>query len=116
MCWKQEWAMAINNLERAKEHIAKARAKLQARKARNEKNLEMLRRSKKHNYPSELQPVEALIARNEKGIWECEHICCDLEARQDQLYRMIKVYGIKRSENPERVRQLMGTYVPKEAI
>jgi len=113
MCWKHEWAMAINNLEHAKDHVKHALVKLQKRKDRNERHLERLRRSKKHNYPSQLWPVRTLISKNAEGIKECEQILRDLEARQNKLYRMIQTYGIKHSGNPERVRQLMGKYQPK---
>lgn len=36
MCWKQEWASAIGNLERAIEHVEKAKGKLVERRKRNE--------------------------------------------------------------------------------
>lgn len=113
MCWKQEWAAAIGNLEHAKEHIKHAQAKLLKRKLRNTANLDRLRGSKKHNYPSELERVQHLIVKNDKGIWECKVIHDWLETIQNDLYQMIKVYGITRSENPRRVRELMGAYVPK---
>jgi hypothetical protein len=115
MCWKQEWAMAINNLQHAQVHIARAQRKLQLRLHRNLQNLMRLQVDKKHNYPSEIDPVKALITRNDLGIAACDQLLDTLQAKQDELYHLIKVHGINHSENPQRVRQLMGKYVPKEA-
>jgi hypothetical protein len=110
MCWKQEWAMAINNLERAIEHVAKAETKLHIRHARNKMALYHLSASKKHCGPASLAPVEALKEKNRLGIEECERVIADLRSRQDQLFGMINVYGIRLSENPKRVYALMGNY------
>jgi hypothetical protein len=115
MCWKQEWAAAIGNLEHAIVHIERAKVKLERRLARNRVHLELLSRSSKRNYPAMLASVQALIEKNRAGIEECRRVIAELMARQDQLFGMIKVYGINHSENPQRVKQLMGKYVPKEA-
>jgi hypothetical protein len=115
MCWKQEWAAAIGNLEHAIVHVERAKVKLERRLARNRVTFERMSRSSKYNYPPMLTPVQALIEKNRAGVEECRRVIAELMARQDQLFGMIKVYGINRSENPQRVKQLMGAYVPKEA-
>lgn len=110
MCWKQEWAMAINNLNHAIEHIERARTKLGEREQRNRRTLQKLRQSKKHNYPIETEPIEVRIVKNQKGQNQCEEIIEDLVKRQNQLFQMIREYGINHSENPKRVYLLMGRY------
>lgn len=110
MCWKQEWAMAINNLNFAIEHVERARVKLSKRLLRNEATLQKLRQNKKHNYPKELEPVEARVQKNRKAEAQCRQIVADFKERQDQLFRMIHDYGITHSENPKRVYSLMGRY------
>jgi len=110
MCWKHEWAMAINNLQYAIEHVGKAQDKLRKRLARNKITLHRLSTSKNHCGPGSLIPVQRLIGKNIIGIEECEVVIADLRSRQDQLFRMVHVYGIKLSENPKRVYELMGNY------
>lgn len=114
MCWKQEWASAIGNIEHAKEHILRAQKKLLKRKARNEETLEKLRGNKRLGYPKELQRVEDLIAKNTYGARECKIIREHLEAEQDRLYRLITDFGISRATTSKRLRQNMGKYVPPE--
>jgi len=116
MCWKQEWAIAINNLNHAIMHVERAKAKLQKRLERNETNLRRLSQSKKYNCLAMLAPVQALIQKNRAGIQECEYLIADLKARQDQLFCMVHVYGIKHSENPQRVYELMGKYQFPKAV
>ena len=110
MCWKQEWAMAINNLQMARIHIERAQEKLKKRQLRNERNLQRLKQNPKYNYPSQLAPVEELIKKNRFAEQDCKDIIAELKERQAQLFRMIHVYGIKHSESPQRVYQLMGKY------
>lgn len=117
MCWKHEWAMAINNLNSAIMHVQRARERLQNRLVRNKKNLERMKSNKKYNYPKMLAPVEALIDKNQRGIQECEQLIADFRSRQDQLFRMVHIYGLKRSETPQRVYELMGKYqIPKAVV
>jgi len=115
MCWKQEWAMAINNLQMARTHIERAQDKLKKRQARNERNLQRMKRSQKYNYPKMLAPTEELIKKNRFAEQDCKDIIADLRERQAQLFRMIHLYGIKHSETPQRVYQLMGKYDITEA-
>lgn len=117
MCWKHEWAMAINNLNSAIAHVQKAQERLQNRLVKNRKHLERMKSSKKYNYPKMLAAVEVLIEKNLRGIEECGQLIADLKARQDQLFRMVHIYGIKRSETPQRVYELMGKYqIPKAVV
>lgn len=112
MCWKYEWARAINNLNSAIEHIERAQKKLEARLARNEKHLKRLKGSRKYNYPPVLAPVEALIEKNRHGIEECKDIISNFQSRQGQLFCMIHTMGIKHSE-AQTVYALMGNYAGK---
>jgi hypothetical protein len=115
MCWKQEWATAIGNLNYTILHVERARDKLIRRLERNEKHLQRLVNSKKFNYPPMLAPVQKLIEKNRSGIKDCEDLIADMQMTQNRLYHMIKVYGIDRFGFSKRLMSLMGTYVPKEA-
>lgn len=138
MCWKQEWASAINNLTNAKfwiqrenyaaawrslkaaiTHVSRAQVKLEKRLARNLVTLQRLSSMKKYNYPRMLAPVQAIISKNQKGILECKTVISVLEGKpsvsevehiQDQLYVMVHTYGIKHAKNPKRIYALMGNY------
>jgi len=115
MCWIQEWARAINNLNHAITHVEYGKKKLEGRLARNYKNLQRLKSNPKYNYPTFLEPVEELIRKNTRAIIECKQLIADFKARQDNLYGMINTYGIRRFENSKMIKKAMGTYVPKEA-
>jgi len=112
LCWKHEWAMAINNLERAIRHIEKAKASLEKRLERNKRNLEKHKQSKKWNYPSLLEPIKNLIEKNRRAIAQCDVIIEILKLRQHELYYMIKKYGINRKTSSARLKRLMGKYQP----
>ncbi len=105
MCWKQEWAHAINNLQHGIEHVEKAKGKLIKRRERNEANLK-----KKWTDRYEGKKIEARIEKNRRGQTQCESIIADLKDWQDQLFRMIYEYGITHSDDPKRVYKLMGKY------
>ena len=109
MCWKHEWARAINNLNRAIAHVVKAREKMQKRLLRNERNLRRLRQNKKYNYPSQLTPVQMLIEKNRRAIHECNQIIARCKQMEDSLFIMVHVHGIKRGDS-SKVYQLMGKY------
>uniref|UniRef100_A0A6M3XG89 Uncharacterized protein n=1 Tax=viral metagenome TaxID=1070528 RepID=A0A6M3XG89_9ZZZZ len=111
MCWKQEWAQAISNLQKAIEHVEKARGKLIKRRERNEANLK-----KKGADRYEKKKIEARIEKNQRGQEQCEKIIADLKDWQDQLFRMIHEYGITRSDNPKTVYKLMGKYPVAEKL
>ena len=104
MCWKHEWAMAINNLQWAIKHIDRAKSSLKKRLERNKKNLE--------RHGGKDKQIEALIQKNQTAIECCNQLQKLLRHCQDQLYRMIQIYGIKRKESSKRLRRLMGDYKP----
>ena len=111
MCWKQEWASAINNLQTAITHIERAEKKLLKRRLRNEKRLEHLKKyDKEHYYPYEINSIKALIKKNSAGEQDCKEIIKILKKQQNKLFKMIKVYGISHSKNPKRVYRLMGKF------
>lgn len=105
MCWKQEWAHAINNLQHAIEHVGKARDKLIKRRERNEAALK-----KKQADRYEKEKIQARIDKNRMGQQQCEKIIADLQESQDQLFMMIHKHGISHSDDPKRVYKLMGKY------
>jgi len=113
MCWKDEWAKAINNINNAIEHIEYAQKKLEARLTRNMKNLERIKRNPKYNYPPVLAPIEARIEKNTDGIRNCREIISELRQRQALLFCMIHTIGIKRQGASSRVYKLMGNYPGK---
>jgi len=114
MCWKDEWARAINNLNSAVTHVEYAEKKLEARLARNQKHLKRLKEDKKYNYPPVLAPVQERIKKNMVAIEDCKMVIKEFRARQAQLFCMVHTFGITRSETqPQRVYDLMGNYPGK---
>ncbi len=116
MCWKHEWAKAINNLNRAIMFVERARESMQKRLLRNDKNLRRLQQNKKYNYPGVLKPVQDRIQKNLRAIAECDQIISELKIMQNQLFVMVHFYGIKQPGGSQRVYQLMGKYDVKEAL
>ena len=112
MCWKHEWAKAINNLNRAITFVERAQKSLEERLARNRRHLNRLRENKKYNYPANILPVEERIKKNQNGIEECKQIIADLKERQSQLYCLIHTIGISHGETSQTVYELMGNYPP----
>jgi len=108
MCWKQEWAHAINNIQKAIEHIERARDKLEKRKQKNRAALEKVRGKDKF----EENKIWDRLLKNIAGIEECGEIISNLKEKQAQLYRMVHEYGISHSDDPKRVYKLMGKYRP----
>lgn len=104
MCWKQEWASAIGNLQRAIERIEKAREKLVRRKERNDRTL-----TRRRDRWSQMT-IGELAMKNEAGIDECNAVISSLESQQDRLYEMIQTYGINNQDHSERLEELMGNY------
>lgn len=111
MCWKQEWAHAINNLQHAIKHVERAKGKLIKRKERNEAALK-----KKRADRYETKKILARITTNNQGIAQCEHVIHDLKEWQDVLFKMVHEYGISHSDNPKRVYKLMGKYPYAEKL
>jgi len=121
MCWKDEWAKAINNLNSVITHVEYAQKKLEARLARNQKHLSRLKGDKKYNYPLVLAPVEERILRNTEAIENCKSMVSEFRESQGLLYCMVHTIGITRSKmskmsmtQPQRVYNLMGNYPGKK--
>ncbi len=114
MCWKQEWASAINNIQHAIEHIEKAQNKLMKRKERNKGALKY-KWVDRHDF-YEKEKIEARITKNNAGIEQCKGVITELKERQDELFKMIHQYGISKSDDPMRVYKLMGKYPYAEKL
>jgi len=108
MCWKQEWASAIGNINRALKHVEKAKLKNEKRLARNTTTLERMMKSEKYNKPGSTGPVEALMQKNRNAVTECNEVIRNLKRFRTQLQVMIHTYGIKQKVNPETTNRLMG--------
>jgi len=115
VCWKDEWAKGINELNKVIAHIEYAQRKLERRLDRNLKHLERLMSDKKYNYPKVLAPVKLLINKNTEAIENCKTMVSDSRKTQGLLYCMIHTIGITRSKTqPQRVYDLMGNYPGKK--
>jgi chromosome segregation ATPase len=117
MCWKQEWSHAINNLQRAIEHIEHARDKLIKRRERNDAALKKILTNPDR---FEQKKIEARIEKNKQGQVQCEKIIALLQEDQDELFKMVHKYGISR-DNPrttdfKNVYKLMGNYPYAEKL
>ena len=108
MCWKQEWASAIGNLQSAVTHIERAKAKLEHRR---EKNLQRLQH---HHDKWSVKTILPLVTKNTAGIIECERTIATLRAEQAYLYHMIETYGISVREKNARLIKLMNGYRPPD--
>lgn len=104
MCWKYEWAMAVNNLNHAIIHMKRARRKIHARLLRNERHLKKL---EKLNYTSQFPRVKELIEKNREGERQCRQLIADFKKKQDHLRRLLNTYGIKRSKKSRMAEKLM---------
>ncbi len=96
MCWKYEWAHAIDKIERAIKHVEKARDK-------------MIFRRKRSN-------VEKIKIKYQRAEDECNAVITSLREQQKIAFEMIHEYGIShtsKNHTPEslpRVYKLMGDY------
>jgi len=115
MCWKFEWARAVNNLSYAITHVERARRKIHKRLLRNQRTLRVYKNSKKYNYPGCFAPVEALIKKNSEAELKCKLLISEFRDLQKELRRMIKTYGIKMVSKKSRVaeRLMRGRRVKK---
>jgi len=107
MCWKQEWASAINNINWTIIHIERAQAKLQKRLARNEQHLEYQMRQKGYKDKQALAEIQGLIQKNRKAFNDCKALIDVLRGHQKMLENMIAQYGINRQSESARLKQLM---------
>ena len=106
MCWKQEWASAINNLTRAMVRIDRAKKKLEARA--HERRLTKARALGKDR--SDIaRDADEKLKKNLDGIRQCDQLLDSLKEDRSAVLDLILEYGIAQSENPAKTRQLMGT-------
>lgn len=91
MCWKQEWASAVNNLNWAILHTERAKMKLEKRVKGFEK------------YTLSAEDVE----KARMGVIECEALIVNFKESQEKLKRLIDEVGIWRQDNPARTKTLM---------
>jgi hypothetical protein len=91
MCWKQEWASTVNNLNWAILHTERAKAKLEGRIAGFE------------HYTLGRSEVE----KARQGVAECEVLIAAFKESQERLKKLIDEVGISRTDNPARTRTLM---------
>lgn len=109
MCWKQEWAMAIGNLNHAIEHVNKAKLKLEKRADGNKATIEKLKGNVRRS--DIRKQAEANLLKNLQGVEECQSIIYMLKTKRHELQKMIETYGFSRKDNPERTKRLMGKCV-----
>ena len=119
MCWKQEWAAAIGNLQHSIKHTERAREKLKKRKERNDATLQRTM-EQGHDRFNEAR-IGELAVKNSSGIEDCDLVLLRLKTTQNILYEMINKYGISRPnmnnkvsghEENRRLLKLMGGYTP----
>jgi hypothetical protein len=104
VCWKQEWASAINTINWTIIHIERAQAKLHKRRINNEETKgKILIKGDKWS----LQVVEKLILKYQKGEHECKILIDVLRGHQEMLKHMIEDYGISRKGESARLQALM---------
>jgi uncharacterized protein (UPF0333 family) len=106
MCWKQEWANAIGNIESAIRHIERAQQKLERRR---EKNLATML---KHKGKWTIKTVAPLLVRNTVAIEECKQTASRLKGEQALIYAMIKAFGISNRPHSKRLVENMAGYRP----
>lgn len=107
MCWKQEWASAINNINWGIIHVKRAQIKLQKRALRNDKFLRYLSQNKHKSSPKMIAEVQKLLEKNRDGAFKSALAIATLRDIQAELKNMIKTYGISHTSKPARTRELM---------
>lgn len=93
MCWKEEWAYAISDLNKAIAHIEKAREKMEKRRLNAQRWYENLSRDKKHGTPKELAKVQEIIGKYVEAERKCQCLISFLRSHQISLRRLIEKYG-----------------------
>jgi len=106
MCWKQEWASAINNINWTIIHIERAQAKLQKRLANNERHLEY-QMQREYKDKQALAEIQGLIQKNRKAFNDCKALIDVLRGHQKMLENMIAQYGISKKSESARLKLLM---------
>ena len=107
MCWKQEWASAINNINWTIIHIERAQAKLRKRQIRNEATMGKLYAKGDKWSMKEFEKVGELVKKNAEGEKECKILVDVLRGHQKMLQIMIERYGITRAKESQRLKVLM---------
>ena len=105
MCYKQEWASAINNLTRAMVRIDRAKKKLEARA--HERRLTKARALGKDRTDI-AKDADEKLKKNLEGIRQCDQLLDSLKEDRHTVLGLILDYGIAQSEDPAKTRQLMG--------
>ncbi len=111
MCWKQEWAAAIGNIETALKHISAAEAKLERRRQKNFDSWHFQKGQGQDKF--EERKIFNRIVKNSEGIRDCDDVRFMLEVLQDRLYWMTRKYGISVARENKRLKKLMAGYHPK---
>lgn len=107
MCWKQEWASAINTINWTIIHIERAQAKLHKRAEEKKKTIEKLRLKSDKWSLREKEKVKELMEKNLHGVFECKILIDVLRGHQEMLKHMIEDYGISRKGESARLQALM---------
>ncbi len=108
MCWKEEWAFAIDDLNKAIAHVEKAEKKLQDRRIRAQRWYLNLGQDPKHGTPAELAKVREIIKKWAAAERECNEIKERLRCHQRVLRDLIVTYGFKRKDSGSaRVRKVL---------
>lgn len=100
MCWKQEWASAVNNLNWAIIHTERAKAKLGYRVTKFE---EAVRNADK----SEIDRAHFNLDQSRRGVVECDELIKDFKKDQEQLKKLIDEVGLWVKDDPERTKTLL---------
>lgn len=97
MCWKEEWAYAIEKISKAIAHIENAKKKLKKRWQKAAQRLQKQSQDPKHNQPSELAKIREIMNKHTMAIIECEHLIAALKKHQATLRLLIEKHGIFRT-------------------
>ena len=108
MCWKQEWAAAIGNIQKSIKHIDAAELKLERRYDKN--IISLAKRSGRNWDKFEAKKILGRISKNQEGIAQCRILKILLKERQDHLFQMIHHYGITKAKENRRLIELMNGY------
>lgn len=108
MCWKQEWASAINNMTRAMVRIDRAKKKLEARAT---ERCSTIVRARKKGRDDIVKVAEEKLDKTMRGIATCDLVLDSIKEDRYTVMQMINEYGIAQSENPAKTLELMGNCV-----
>ena len=116
MCWKEEWAYAIRDIDKAIVHVEKARKKLAKRRARAQSWLQKQSQDQKHNQPKQLAQIQEVISKGVLAEHRCDYLIETLRMKQRLLRGFIEAYGFSRKPGGSaRVRKILQETFGKEA-